>query len=103
MCPSMPLALTLCLAVSSPLSTLKGQAFEVWLIDQSDTRGKSFGGTLYVFDGADLTGPNPAGAQPRERIDLSTEAASMCLAATGANPVRPHMVLFGPQHRHAVL
>ncbi|HEX9579981.1 MAG TPA: hypothetical protein VF970_02665 [Gemmatimonadales bacterium] len=79
------------------------QSYEVWLIDQSDTRGKTFGGTLYVFDGADLAGPTAAAAQPRERIDLSAETAALCLSATGANPVRPHMVLFGPQHRHAVL
>jgi hypothetical protein len=79
------------------------QSFEVWLVDQSDTKGKTFGGTLYVFDGADLTSPNAAAAPPRERIDLSAETAALCMSATGANPVRPHMVLFGPQDRHAVL
>ena len=91
------------MSVASLPGAARGQSFEVWLIDQSDTKGKNFGGTLYVFDGADLAGANAAAAQPRERVDLSTETSAVCMSATGANPVRPHMVLFGPEHRHAVL
>src|SRR3990172_6128383 len=78
------------------------QGFEVWVIDQSDTRGKNFGGTLYVFEGADLSGPNPEAAQSRERMDLSAEAAALCLSSTGAHPVRPHMLLFTARHTHAI-
>lgn len=76
--------------------------FEVWLIDQSDTKGKNHGGTLYIFDGQDLT-DNPESAAARERIDLSGEVAALCLSATGANPVRPHMLLFSQTDRHAIL
>ena len=73
---------------------------EVWLIDQSDSPGRTFGGTLYVYQGADLA--DPATAQPA-RVDLATDVAAMCNAATGANPVRPHMLLFNREHTHAVL
>jgi DNA-binding beta-propeller fold protein YncE len=77
--------------------------YEVWLVDQSDAPGKAFGGTLYVFDGAELSGPAAASARPRERVDLSADAAALCLASTGANPVRPHMLAFNREHTHAVL
>lgn len=82
---------------------LPGQGFEVWIADQSDTKGKPFGGTLYVFDGAALSGDNPGAAQPVDRIDLSGDVAAMCMASTGAHPVRPHMLLFTARHTHAVL
>jgi DNA-binding beta-propeller fold protein YncE len=74
---------------------------EVWLVDQSDSPGRAFGGTLYIFDGDDLA--DPAAASPRARIDLGGEVAAACNAATGANPVRPHMLLFDETHTHAIL
>jgi DNA-binding beta-propeller fold protein YncE len=36
-------------------------------------------------------------------VDLSAETSSLCLSATGANPVRPHMLSFNSSHSHAVL
>jgi hypothetical protein len=30
--------------------------FEVWLVDQSDSFGKTYGGTIYIYEAADLTG-----------------------------------------------
>jgi hypothetical protein len=36
-------------------------------------------------------------------IDLSGDTAALCMAETGANPVRPHMLLFDSAHEHAVL
>ncbi|MGQ0639865.1 MAG: hypothetical protein ACT4P6_03695 [Gemmatimonadaceae bacterium] len=78
-------------------------AYEVWLADQSDTKGRTFGGTLYIYAATDLAGGGAASAQPRERIDLATETATLCMSATGANPVRPHMLLFNREHTHAVL
>ena len=36
-------------------------------------------------------------------IDLSGAPAALCRERTGANPVRPHMVLFNRQHSHAML
>ena len=78
-------------------------AYEVWLADQSDTKGKTFGGTIYIFAGEDLARAQTNSPQPRDRIDLSTETAALCQSATGANPVRPHMLLFNREHTHAVL
>ena len=79
-----------------------GRGFEVWLIDQSDSRGKTFGGTLHIYDSADLT-EDPATVAPRETIDLGEAVASTCNTATGANPVRPHMLLFNREQTHAIL
>ena len=77
--------------------------FEVWLIDQSNSYGKTFGGTIHVFDGADLNGQAAARATPIDVLDLSGATAALCLAETGANPVRPHMLFFNSTHSHAVL
>lgn len=79
-----------------------GPSFEVWLVDQSNSPGLTFGGTIQIYDGHDLlTHPNSALAA--NVIDLSDDTAALCLAATGANPVRPHMLFFDSTHQHAVL
>jgi hypothetical protein len=77
--------------------------FEVWLVDQSDTNGKTFGGMLYIFDGRDFLGGDAAAPAPRESVDLSAAVSALCATETGANPVRPHMLLFNRQHTHAIL
>jgi hypothetical protein len=100
-CLAVPFLAAVCGEIVGVDQTAEG--YEVWLADQSDTKGKTFGGTLYVYAGADLAVAQPASAQPRERIDLSTETAALCLSATGANPVRPHMLLFNREHTHAIL
>ena len=77
--------------------------YEVWAIDQSNSQGKSFGGTLYIWNGHDLenmSGPAPV---PAEQIDLGGAAAALCFAQTGANPVRPHMMAMSPTQSHAVI
>jgi hypothetical protein len=74
----------------------------VWLADQSDTR-PGFGGQLLIYDGADLMGRSAARAAPIVRLDLGAETADLCRAATGRNPVRPHMILFNTGDTHAVL
>jgi hypothetical protein len=38
-----------------------------------------------------------------ERIDLGGAVAAVCLARTGANPVRPHMLAFNASQTHAVV
>ena len=44
-------------------------AYEVWAIDQSNSFGKTFGGTLYVYDGKDLErGHKAAEATPEASI-----------------------------------
>jgi hypothetical protein len=68
--------------------------YEVWVVDQSNSPGVAHGGALYVY-------PEDFGAP--ERIDLAGATTALCLAATGAAPVRPHMILFNASHSHAVL
>lgn len=75
-----------------PPGHLRHGAFEVWTIDQQDSR-PGYGGTLHIFDGKDLTGRNPAAAR-RETIDLGARASDLCLARTGTLPRRPHMLVF---------
>jgi DNA-binding beta-propeller fold protein YncE len=73
----------------------KPSSHEVWTVDQSNSAGKTTGGTLYVFDPRRLESP--------ERIDLGGETEALCLSQTGTAPVRPHMVLFNRSRTHAVL
>jgi hypothetical protein len=79
--------------------------FEVWLVDQSDSQGRSFGGTIHIFDGAELGAavPGTAGPAAVERVDLAAATSTLCTQRTGANPVRPHMLLFNDAHTHAIL
>jgi len=77
--------------------------YEVWAIDQSNSPGKTFGGTLYIYDGDDLErGRGVVEAVP-EVIDLSAEASALCLARTGVNPVRPHMIAVNASQSHAIV
>lgn len=78
-------------------------SFEVWLVDQSDTAGLSYGGTVHIYAGADVTGANPSAATPTDLIDLGGATAALCLARTGANPVRPHMITFNRTDTHAIV
>jgi hypothetical protein len=75
---------------------------EVWLLDQSNTNGLAYGGTLYIYDPEQLR-HNAATAAP-ERIDLGGETSALCLAETGAFPVRPHMLAFNTRgNTHAII
>ncbi|MGH8511353.1 MAG: hypothetical protein ACREU8_08235 [Gammaproteobacteria bacterium] len=75
--------------------------FEVWAIDQSNSPGTTFGGTLYIYNGEDLI--EDAGAALPEVVDLGGAASALCLAETGSNPVRPHSVLFNTGDSHAII
>jgi hypothetical protein len=98
------LACVILLAASMGFSASAFAAeFEVWLIDQSNSYGKNFGGTIHVYGGADLNGKAAARAAPTDVLDLSGATSALCLAMTGANPVRPHMLFFNSTHSHAVL
>ncbi len=80
-----------------------GEDYEIWAIDQSNSPGLTFGGTLYIYGGKDLErGTHGAEAVP-EKIDLAGAAAQLCFAKTGANPVRPHMIAMNASHSHAVV
>jgi hypothetical protein len=108
-----PLLLWACLGEARPLLPAENAAqaaagtrgkggFEVWIADQSDTR-PGFGGQLLIYEGSHLMGRNAAQAKPIARLDLGESTADLCRAATGRNPVRPHMILFNNEHTHAVL
>jgi hypothetical protein len=77
------------------------KAFEVWAIDQSNSPGVGYGGLLHIYDGEDLI-EDAATAVP-EVIDLSGSLSAMCRADTGADPVRPHSVIFNSGGSHAVI
>jgi hypothetical protein len=107
------------LAFTGPASS--HNQYEVWAIDQSDSPGKTYGGTLYIWDGHELEkrrgvrnhdeDHDPEGFDPlrwlrpatSERIDLGEEVSALCLARTGANPVRPHMIAVNPAQTHVIV
>ena len=84
-----------------PAAENDGRDYEVWAIDQSDTTADG-GGTLYIYQGRDLSGRHPEQAVP-EVIDLGGEARTLCLAQTGSAPRRPHMTMFNTSHTHAII
>jgi DNA-binding beta-propeller fold protein YncE len=58
---------------------------------------------LYIFAGRDLPGTVTVTPKPASVVDLGGDTAALCRERTGANPVRPHMVLFNRAHTHAML
>ena len=99
----LPRGFVLVLAIATFLCTSIGlgsssfaKDFEVWLVDQSNSNGKTFGGTIHIYEGDDLNGEAAASATPADVLDLSGATSSLCLASTGANPVRPHMLPLTP-------
>ena len=88
------------LATSGKPSSERAARYEVWVIDQSDSRPEG-GGTLYVYPGESLTS-GPAAAAP-EVVDLGGAAHAFCLQRTGSAPRRPHMVAFNHTQTHAIL
>src|SRR5688500_5999351 len=82
--------------------------YEVWVIDQSNTKDEDgngtldSGGTLYIYQGNDLNGNDAASAVPTA-LDLGGAARNLCLAQTGTAPVRPHMFFFNGPGSHAVI
>lgn len=94
------------LAVAALILTASAAAaigFEVWLVDQSDSPGVAYGGRIHIFDGNDLMGRGLEQVTAESVIDLAADTAALCMASTGANPVRPHMLFFNSEHSHAVL
>jgi hypothetical protein len=90
------------LALSVTTAVAKN-SYEVWGIDQSNSPGKSFGGTVYIYDGKELERGHKAAQAVPEKIDLSLGAATLCFAKTGANPVRPHMIAMNASQSHAII
>jgi DNA-binding beta-propeller fold protein YncE len=89
---------------NATLSSQAGQGqYEVWAIDQSNSPGTTFGGTIYIYDGHDLERGHAAADATPEKIDLGGAAASLCRTATGADPVRPHMIAVNASQTHAIV
>ncbi len=80
----------------------EGDDFEVWLVDQSNSFGQTFGGAIHIFDGHDLEGAHASDAVA-EVVPLDGAAAALCHASTGANPARPHMMLFNSTGDYGIL
>ena len=82
--------------------------YEVWAIDQSNSRDEDgngtldSGGTLYAYNGADLLGEQASAAVPTI-VDLGGAARDLCVAQTGTAPVRPHMFTFNASRSHAII
>jgi DNA-binding beta-propeller fold protein YncE len=96
-------ALALALFTASMAHAAGQQSYEVWAIDQSNSDGRAYGGTLYIWKGLDLENKHRANTAAREAIDLGGAAAALCLASTGANPVRPHMMAVSPSQSHVII
>jgi hypothetical protein len=86
------------------------RGYEVWLVDQSNSFGKAYGGRILIFDGKrvahggdDDDDDGPPVTAPEAIVDLGDQTSALCLARTGANPVRPHMVVFNSTETHAAL
>ena len=78
-------------------------SFEIWLVDQSNTRDLAYGGAIHVYDGRTLITKPGHAVKPLGTINLGAATAELCFAATGAFPVRPHMVFFNSTDTHAAL
>src|SRR5688572_5342972 len=77
--------------------------FEVWLVDQSNSFGTTYGGTIYIYAGSDLAGNDASSATPTDVLDLGNATTDLCVTQTAAIPIRPHMLAFNATHSHAVL
>lgn len=96
------LVLSLCASLGIALAlSSSAEAYEVWVMDQSDT-AKESGGFLYIYDGAQLAA-NPSSAKPKVTIDLGGEINTFCQEATKKAVRRPHMIFFTKDQSHAIL
>ncbi|KAJ3184368.1 hypothetical protein HDU85_001673 [Gaertneriomyces sp. JEL0708] len=84
---------------------LKNYPYEVWVLDQSDSVDRTntssqlpYGGYIHIV--APVSEDDFVVA---DTIDLSTDTAVLCMAKTGAFPVRPHMVSFDPSASYAAV
>jgi DNA-binding beta-propeller fold protein YncE len=91
------------LATTTMILASSRDSYEVWAIDQSNSPGLPYGGTLYIWDGRDLESKRRAPTAVPEKISLAGEARDLCFNRTGANPVRPHMLAINPSQTHAII
>src|SRR5437667_1256156 len=88
------------LAADAPVApAAAAAAYEVWVIDQSDS-SKDGGGTLYIYDGESLA--KDAKSAKAEKVDLGDKFAEACKEA-GGYPKRPHMIFFTKDGKYGIL
>ena len=107
------LSLVVMLSLVGSAAWARGRGYEVWLVDQSNSFGKSYGGRILIYDGkkvardgdddCDGDDDEQASTAPEAVIDLGAATADLCFAKTGAYPVRPHMVVFNSTETHGAL
>jgi len=85
----------------SPLVGTSASAYEVWVLDQSDT-AKESGGYLYIFEGEALAA-NPGAAKAKVTIDFGTDVNTLCQQATSKPVRRPHMIFFTKDQSHVII
>ena len=73
----------LVLAVTANAAAEGRDRYEVWAINQSNSPGKAYGGTLYIWDGHDLENKHRAPTAEAEKIDLGGAAAERLLRRRG--------------------
>jgi hypothetical protein len=86
-------------APAAPAAPAAPPAYEVWVIDQSDS-SKDGGGTLYIYDGDGLA--KDAKSAKAEKVDLGDKFAEACKEA-GGFPKRPHMIFFTKDGKYGIL
>ena len=96
------IALAVHVSASSTLGLVSpAAAYEVWIMDQSDT-AKESGGFLYIYDGGQLAAA-PSRAKPIVTLDLAGDINKFCEDATKKAVRRPHMLFFTKDQSHAIL
>jgi len=88
------------LAADAPVApAAAAAAYEVWVIDQSDS-SKDGGGTLYIYDGESLA--KDAKSAKAEKVDLGDKFSEAC-KEVGGYPKRPHMIFFTKDGKYGIL
>ncbi len=79
------------------------RGFEVWVMDQSPTTGKAYGGLIHIFHDTTLAGGKHTLAATTEVVDLSGPTTALCQSNTGAVPVQAHNIMFNATRTHAIV
>ena len=77
--------------------------FEVWVMDQSPSPGRTWGGRIFIYQDAARPGGVHTLARNPETVDLGGATTAICQATTGAAPVQAHNVTFTRTQSHALV
>ena len=79
------------------------RGFEVWVMDQSPSPGKTWGGRIFIYQDAERPGGTQSLESDPETVDLGGATTALCQSATGAVPVQAHNITFTRTHSHAII